>query len=184
MAREALGVAVLVAGLTCAFAAGAAPADDMAKGDAAFRAGDMVGAAEMYKRAADAGHAPAQVRLAEIRDASEDDAAALELYRRAAAQNYAPGIHGVGLMFAKGEGTARNPAEALNWYRRAAAMDYLPSVEAIAWAYLVGDLGLAPDKAEADAWGDRVAKLGGKRPTLKPAATNPAAKQAQKPAAK
>ena len=84
-------------------------------------------------------------------------------------------------MYAKGEGTPRDPAEALKWYRRAAEMDFLPSVEAVAWAYLVGDLGLAADKAQADAWGDRVVKLGGKRPTVKPPAAKPAP---PKPAAK
>lgn len=149
------------------------PVEDTRDADEAYRNGDVATAMSRYRRAADAGHAPAQVGLARLLDASEDDKGALALYRKAADQNHAAGIHGVGLMHAKGEGTPRDPAEAFKWYRRAAEMDFLPSVEAIAWAYLVGDLGLAADKAQADAWGDRVVKLGGTRPAVKPAAAKP-----------
>jgi uncharacterized protein len=157
------------------------PVEDTQQADEAYRNGDVVTAMSLYRRAADTGHAPAEVGLARILDAAEDDKGALALYRKAADQNYAAGVHGVGVMYAKGEGATRDAAEALKWFRRAAAMNFLPSIETIAWAYLVGDLGLAPNRAEADAWGDRVVKLGGTRPVLKPAPSKPPPKTAPKP---
>jgi TPR repeat protein len=172
--HRAVTVTAMLVAASWPLAATCGPVEDTREADEAYRNGDVASAMSKYRRAADAGHAPAQVGLARLLDASEDDKSAFDLYRKAADQNYAAGIHGVGLMYAKGEGTPRDPAEALKWYRRAADMDFLPSVEAIAWAYLVGDLGLAPDKAAADSWGERVVKLGGKRPAVKPPPTKSA----------
>jgi TPR repeat protein len=174
-----LAVALLAAGLAAVSHAG--PAEDTERAEQTYRSGDVVGAVALLRVAANANYAPAQVRLAAILDAAEEDTAALELYRKAAAQGDAAGEYGVGLMHAKGEGTRKDPAEALRWYRQAAAKNYVPAVEAIAWAYLTGDLGLARDPKEAEAWGERAAKLGGRKPALTPAApTGTAASTAAK----
>jgi hypothetical protein len=164
--------AFVAAGLAPAALAG--PAEDTERAEQTYRSGDVVGAVALLRGAASANYAPAQVRLAAILDAAEEDAAALELYRKAAAQGDAAGEYGVGLMHAKGEGTKKDGPEALRWYRQAAAKNYVPAVEAIAWAYLTGDLGLARDAKEAEAWGDRAVKLGGRKPAL-PAVAKPAA---------
>jgi len=147
-------------------AAIAGPQEDTSEAARAYATGDVVAAMKLYTRAADAGDALAQVRLAEILDAAEDDQRAVDYFRRAAAQNHPAGEFGLGRMYAKGEGVARDPAEALRWYRRAADRDHLPAIEAIAWAYATGDLGLPKDKAEADAWGARAVKLGGTAPVM------------------
>lgn len=169
--RRAL--AMLFAGLAATALAG--PAEDTERAEQTYRSGDVVGAVVLLRGAANANYAPAQVRLAAILDAAEEDAAALDLYRKAAAQGDAAGEYGVGLMHAKGEGTRKDGAEALRWYRQAAAKNYLPAVEAIAWAYLTGDLGLARDAKEAEAWGERAVKLGGRKPVLPPVAKPAAA---------
>lgn len=160
-------IAVLSAGFAATALAG--PAEDAERAEQSYRSGDVVGAVGLLRGAANANYAPAQVRLAAILDAAEEDAAALELYRKAAAQGDAAGEYGVGLMYAKGEGTKKDAAEAMRWYRQAAAKNYVPAIEAIAWAYLTGDLGLARDAKEADAWGERAVKLGGRKPVLPPA---------------
>jgi len=172
--RRAL--AVLFAGLAATAFAG--PAEDTERAEQSYRSGDVVGAVALLRGAANANYAPAQVRLAAILDAAEEDAAALELYRKAAAQGDAAGEYGVGLMHAKGEGTKKDGVEALRWYRQAAAKNYVPAIEAIAWAYLTGDLGLARDPNEAEAWGERAAKLGGRKPALPPVAKPGAASAA------
>lgn len=164
-----LVVSLLSAGFAAASLAG--PAEDTERAEQTYRSGDVVGAVALLRGAANANYAPAQVRLAAILDAAEENAAALELYRKAAAQGDAAGEYGVGLMHAKGEGTKKDGAEALRWYRQAAAKNYVPAIEAIAWAYLTGDLGLARDPKEADAWGERAVKLGGRKPALAPVAT-------------
>lgn len=167
--------------LAAAFAATthAGPPEDTERAEQVYRTGDVVGAVALLRGAANANYAPAQVRLAAILDAAEEDAAALELYRKAAAQGDAAGEFGVGLMHAKGEGTKKDVAEALRLYRQAAAKNFVPAIEAIAWAYLTGDLGLARDPKEAEAWGERAVKLGGRKPALPPAAP-PAGSPAKK----
>jgi TPR repeat protein len=154
---------IAILGVALCTAAYAGPAEDAER---AYRDGDVVAAMALLRRAAEAGSAPAQSRLAAILDAAEDDRMAFELYRKSAAQGDAAGEYGLATMHAKGEGTARDPAEALKWYRAAADHGHALAAQAIAWAYLVGDLGLAPSPEQAQAWGERAVKLGGARPVL------------------
>jgi tetratricopeptide (TPR) repeat protein len=80
-----------------------------------------------YRRAADAGYAPAQVNLgimyANGRYAlARNDAEAVRLYRLAANQGYARGQTRLGYMYEEGRGgLVRDTAEALRLYRLAAA---------------------------------------------------------------
>jgi tetratricopeptide (TPR) repeat protein len=80
-----------------------------------------------YRRAADAGYAPAQVNLgimyANGRYAlARNDAEAVRLYRLAANQGYARGQNRLGYMYEEGRGgLVRDTAEALRLYRLAAA---------------------------------------------------------------
>lgn len=172
--RMRLLLSVFSLGLAAGAIAG--PAEDTEAAEQSYRSGDVVTAVKLLRSAADAGYAPAQARLAAILDAAEEDAAAIGLYRKAAAQGNAAGEYGLGLMYAKGEGTRRDHAEALKWFRRAAEKNYVPAVETIASAYLYGDLGLAVDQKEAEAWGERAVKLGGRKPSL-PKPTAQAAKK-------
>lgn len=120
------------------------------RGEAAFRTGDLIVAMGLFRQAAQAGHAPAQARLADLLDAAEQDAEAVTWYRRAAEQGDADGEFGLGRMLAHGEGVARDAAQALAWYRKAAARQHVRALEALARATRSGDLGLVRDVAEAD----------------------------------
>ena len=64
------------------------------------------------RKAADAGHAKAQARLAEILDASDYNEEAFAYYRKSADQGDVDGVFGLASMYAVGEGTKKDPAEA------------------------------------------------------------------------
>jgi len=123
-------------------------ADEKAGIDAAER-GDLIAAIEYFEQAANDGSALAQTRLAWIMDGANLDERAVELYRAAAEQDYAPGMHGLAEMYAKGEGVEQSFEQALAWYERAAEQGFDRSIMFLANAYDTGDLGLTPDPKAA-----------------------------------
>jgi len=141
--------------LLCALAcAGAAPAradprEDTERAETSLRNGDLITAMALLRKAADAGHAPAQARLADLLDVAEQDAQAVALYRKAAEQGHPAGEFGLGRMLAQGEGVARDVPTGLQWIQRAAARDHAPAIEWLARAHRSGDLGLRRDAQEA-----------------------------------
>jgi TPR repeat protein len=163
--RVVLGM-LAVAAFSGAGSGFAEPKQDTDAAERAYARDDVVTAMALFRRAADAGYAPAQARLGDIFDAAEEDVLAVEYYRKAASQNLAAGEYGLGRMYDKGEGVAKDPAEALKWYLRAAEKDYLPAVQIIAQAYRDGALGLRASREDAEAWGKRVVRLGGSMPGL------------------
>lgn len=130
----------------------ASPERDLHDGAAAFARGDLLTAMTLYRRAAEAGSAPAQSRLAYLLDYSEDNEGAFRWYRQAAEQGHAQGQHGLAQMYAKGEGTEKDTALALSWFTHAAEQDYLPSVRVLAVAYETGELGLSINNDQALHW--------------------------------
>lgn len=156
-------LALAACALVAATAAIATPADDYQRGTRAFRNGDLNAATDALRRAAEAGHAPAQVLLGNILDQAEFDAEALAWYRKAADKGDAGGEFGVGSMYMSGEGgLARDPAEAYAWLARAAEKDHEQAIVALASAYLRarnGELSPAPDPARAAHWLRKAAAL-------------------------
>lgn len=136
-------------------AGAATPAEDYQAARKIFVRGDVVGAMPLLRKAADAGHAPAQVLLAQILDQAEFDREAVDYFRKAAAQGDADGEFGLGTMYAGGEGVARDAQEALRWYRLAAGRGHERAILVLALAHLRGDLGLTDrrrDDAQARQW--------------------------------
>jgi TPR repeat protein len=156
ISRLALALSVALA---CGTAAAAEPKEQTARAEAAFRSGDLVTAMSLLKAASDAGHPPAQARLADLLVAAEQYTEAAELYHKAADQGEPGGIYGLGRMSADGLGVARDPAKALALYRTAAEKNHWPAIDALARAYRSGDLGLAKDLAEADRMDRRAKEL-------------------------
>ncbi|HSW52134.1 MAG TPA: tetratricopeptide repeat protein, partial [Sulfuricaulis sp.] len=140
----------------------AAPPDDMAAGIAAYNRGDVVEAMRRFQVAAEAGHAPAQARLGYILDKAEENEQAVKWYRRAAEQGDADGEHGLGQMYATGEGVKRDMTQALRWITRAAEKNHLPAITALAATYEKGAQEVAPDPERARHWYQRAADLGDK----------------------
>ena len=135
---------------------------DGERGIAEYRRGNLIEAMEWLQKSAAAGYAPAQTTLAFILDAAENDDAAFRWYRAAAANNDAEGLFGLGSMYAKGEGTTKNPARAGELIRRAAELGHQQSMRVLANALEFGQLGFEPNPSAAAGWYLRAADLGDK----------------------
>jgi TPR repeat protein len=136
---------------------GTAIEERLAEGLTAFNRGDVIGAMQHYRAAADAGSSEAKVRLAWILDQSEDNEGALRLYTEAAAEGNAAGQFGLAEMYANGEGVRRDLRRAVDLFQSAAANGHTQSMAVLAAAYDEGSLSLAPDPERAQYWTDRLA---------------------------
>lgn len=139
----------------CLFAASitvvlAGTVEDFEAGLRSYRAGDIVGAMAPLRNAANAGHAKAQVLLAEILDRSELDEDAIALYRKAADQGDADGMFGLGVMLAGGEGVKKKePIEGRKWIEKAAGLGQMQAINVMAQAHLNLDLGFTEADRES-----------------------------------
>lgn len=150
-----LAVAALLAG----GAAMAGPEQDSEQAEKEFARGDLVASLALWRKAANEGYAPAQARLGDIMDKSEEDVEAVAWYGKAAAQGNAAGRYGLGQMHAKGEGVKQDLVQARALILQAAQQDYVPAVVALFEAFRNGALGLEPDPVQAKAWEAKVKQL-------------------------
>lgn len=142
----------VIAAVWLALAAGgvrAAPEDDFRAGEKAYLAGDVVSAMPLLRRAADAGHAPAQALYGYILDKAEYNEDAARYFLLAANQGNADGQYGLGSLHAAGEGVAKDPAAARSWIEKAAAQGHGQAITALAQAFLSAQLGFKTDPADA-----------------------------------
>ena len=151
-------VFVLLCGLTAPWVM-AGPHEETDLAEKEFARGDLVAAMSLWKRVAQQGFAPAQVRLGDMLDKAEEDVEAVDWYRKAAAQGNAAGEDGLGQMYAKGEGVSKDFEQARLYILRAAEKNYLPSVIMMMESYRSGGLGLAADAAKATEWEAKVIAL-------------------------
>lgn len=126
--------------------ASAGPDEDFANGMISYRRADFVAAMPLLRKAADAGHAEAQVILASILDASESDEEAVAYYRKAAAAGNLDGIFGLGTMLWSGEGVKKNVKEARALITRAAEGGHKQAIRSLAQAYLRGELEIGEEQ--------------------------------------
>lgn len=134
----------------------AGPQQDTETAEKEFARGDMVAAMTLWKKAAEEGYAPAQVRLGDILDKSEEDEDAVMWYRKAAEQGSAAGEYGLGQMYAKGEGVKQDFEQGRSYVLKAAEKGYLPALIMMMNAYRYGSLGVAANPAQAAAWEAKV----------------------------
>lgn len=135
--------------------ANAGPEADFADGMTSYRRADFVTAMPLLRKAADAGHAEAQVVLASILDAAESDEEAVAYYRKAAAAGNLDGIYGLGVMLGSGEGVKKDAKEARTLITRAAEGGHKLAIRSLAQVYLRGELDIAEEQrkgAEALKW--------------------------------
>jgi len=133
--------------------------DTMAKGEKAFERSDIVSAIAYYRKAAEAGHVPAQTRLAYLLNVAEQNEEALEWYRKAAAAGDAEAEFYLAGMYAEGDGTAQDPGEALRLFTASADRGYAPAIRVMAAAYEQGKMGLRIDYEAARTWLDKGAAV-------------------------
>ena len=122
---------------------------DVQAGIDAYDRGDLMAAIGHYGKAAEAGSALAQARLAWIHDLSEENVAAVKWYRASADQGHPDGQYGLGEMYAKGEGVEKNLDEAFLWFTRAAENGHAQAQRVLISAYENGLMGLIADPAKA-----------------------------------
>lgn len=126
--------------------------EDFDVGRTAFRRGDIVGAMAPLRRAAEAGHAPAQALYAQILDRSELDDEAVEWFRKSAMQNDPDGQYGYGSMLAGGEGVKRDVGAARSWIEKAAEQGHVMAINLVAQSYISGQLGITePERTSPQA---------------------------------
>ncbi len=138
----------------------AGPAEDYARGEAAYQQEDLLTAIELLKSAAESGHAKAQSLLGYIYDIAEENDLALHYYRMSADQGDPDGAYGLGKLYASGEGVEKDTGLAVHWYQMAADRDHLLAIDVLATAYLTGGLGLNRDNQKAVGLLERAAALG------------------------
>ena len=129
--------------------------DYVAKAEKAFDESDIVGAMSYYRKAAEAGHVPAQNRLAYLLNISEENQEALEWYRKAAATGDAEAEFYLAGMHAEGDGTAQDLALALQLFTASANKGYAPAIHVMAAAYENGEMGLRVDYEAVREWLDK-----------------------------
>ena len=159
LGRAGLAVALLLAGSGMATAA---PEDDYKSGVQAVERGDVTAAMASLRKAAEAGHLLAQVRLARILDDAEFNDEAVEWYRKASERGSAEGEYGLGTMYLAGEGVKKDVPQGYRLITQAAEKDFEPAVLALASAYLLmekGELEVELDKGRAVDWLQRAAKF-------------------------
>jgi TPR repeat protein len=117
---------------------------------------DMAQAAEWYRRAAEKGHAGAQVNVAmmyfEGHGVSRDVAQAIRWYEKAAGQQDAIAMFSLASIYASGAAAiARDTAKAATWYRRAADQGLITAQYQLGLSYRDGR-GVPRDASQATAW--------------------------------
>lgn len=163
MTARQLLLSLLLAAALFPQGARADAAADFAAGESAYRHGDVRAAIGSLRKAADAGHARAQVLLGTILDAAEQDEEAARYFAKASAQGDLEATYLLAGLHSSGEGVPLDPAKARALFELAAARGHRDSALALATAYLGGGLGLTPAErggAEAVARIRRAADLG------------------------
>ena len=151
--NEVRSVLALCAAWVCSLSVGAQDvATLMRDADAAYARADVVAALAAYRRAAEAGHPRAQLRLGQMLDGADDDRRAIQWYRRAAASGLGQAQHALGRMYAAGEGIEQDLSLALKWFTQAANGGHPPAIRVLATAYELGDLAVEVDYDAARLW--------------------------------
>lgn len=149
----------VVLGTVFASGAVAGPEQDNELAEKEFARGDLMASMGLWRKAALEGYAPAQARLGDILDKSEEDKEAVEWYRKAAVQGHAAGEYGLGQMYLKGEGVEKDVEKARTYIQLAAEKNNLQAVVMMMNAYRTGGMGIAPDSDKADEWEAKVVAL-------------------------
>ncbi len=111
-----------------------------AEGDGVVK--DYSAAAQYYRKAAEAGYAPAQYNLAHLYEnglgVEHDLGQAAAWYRKAAEQGDPEAQNNLGTLYASGQGVPRSDTEAVHWYRLAADQSDPEGTTNLGMMYLQG----------------------------------------------
>ena len=120
-------------------------------------------AAEWYKKAAEQGHADAQLRLGVMyskgRGVPRDDKQAVEWFRKSAEQGHADAQYNLGLMYLREEGVALDDKQAAEWFRKSAEQGHAAGQNTLGVMYKYGR-GVTQDYRQAVEWCRKSAEQG------------------------
>ncbi len=125
------------------------PEEDYKEGVKAMENGNIIEAMQPFKRAADAGHAAAQVAVAELYLSSDFWSDAATYYRKAAEQGNAEGQYGLAVAYREGRGIAKDSKQALEWFVKAAEQKHAEAINALAEAYANGGMDLTAEERKS-----------------------------------
>jgi uncharacterized protein len=124
---------------------------------------DRAKAAELYRRAADAGNTTAMFYMGVFSGngiaMKKDTAQAAQWYRKAAAGGVSEAMFNLALAYDKGDGVAKDPVQANAWYRKSADAGNRDAMFNLAFDYDHG-IGFAKDPGQATAWYRKAAEAG------------------------
>jgi len=138
-------------------------ADIYAQAGVRFQAGDHAGAAKIVTKAAEAGNAQAQLRLAMMYDqgdgVSRSSKTAFDWYSKAAAQGDPESLDQIGMFYEGGEFVNENWDLAAKLYQASAQQGWLQGQFSFGRAYQFG-IGVPQDRQQAIAWYQKAAAQG------------------------
>ena len=136
---------------------------DFDRGDKAYFADNYAEAVKWYRRAAEQGHAVAQISLGILYDqgqgVSQDYGKAVKWYRKAAEQGDAGAQFDLGLMYVKGQGVSQNYGKAMKWFRKAAEQGNARAQSNLGFMYDLGQ-GVPKNYVTAHMWYNLAAAQG------------------------
>ncbi|UCB55658.1 MAG: sel1 repeat family protein [Thiotrichales bacterium] len=151
--------AAILALLACGNAYAETAEEYVSKAEKAFDESDIVSAMSYYRKAAEAGYVPAQIRLAYLLDKSEENEEAVRWYQMAADTGDAEAEHGLAEMYAGGDGVAQDGSEAMRLFTSSASKGYTPAIRVMATAYEKGEMGVRVDYETAREWLEKGVQL-------------------------
>ena len=135
---------------------------DGERGISEYLKGNLIESMQLLEKSAQQGYIPAQTMLAYILDTAEKNDEAFYWYQQAADRNDAAGLFGLGTMYGKGEGTAKDPVKSGQLFERAAQLGHAEAMRVYAHSLEHGQLGLTADPDSAASWYLKAAELGNK----------------------
>lgn len=132
--------------------------EEMAQADDFYEKANMMDAAVIYKKLAFENYLPAQNRLGELLDYTEDHVQAVGWFILAGFQGNAEGAYNLGAAYLTGFGIKRDPDQAMYWIKFAADKDNLNAVKVLESAYRRGTASGLPvqvDLKQAEFWKEK-----------------------------
>ncbi len=100
-------------------------ADRFEDGEVAYDRGDYAAAAQLWREAAEQGHAKAQYNLGVLYTQGlgiqQDYSATMQWYYKAAEQGHAKAQYNLGVLYKQGHGVPQDSIQAMMWFRLAAS---------------------------------------------------------------
>ena len=138
---------------------GPSHAQDFDKGRDAYQRNHFDAARAEFHPLAEAGHATAQYYMGNLQLRRSETKTAIAYFTKSADQGFRSAQYNLGVIFARGDGVAKDPEAAFKWYGMAAAQGH-PTAQFNLGVFYRDGLGPAADGRKAIEWFTRSAENG------------------------